>query len=428
MLSRSLSVGLLAVACLASADLSAVQAQTLLGIDTTSGIHWDFTNSPGGPCFAPNPVREGCDYPISACSTVPPPLLTPAGSLWGDIADDGLRDTVFITDGRVIGEYLGDVACKPFFCEPISTFLVPPALGLAPLTGMGMDPTGGFFGTRTLWVTYGATITAFDPPAPGTCLPPSLLFGPCPVLGLPAGSVLTDLSWDPVTASLWASDSLGLVHNIAVGGGLGCPVTFSMAPSGCGLGAPLTGIAYDAATPDFLGSVPALWVTDGGVVAYVEAFTGAPAAPTFYAPSTCTFPNTPLTGLAASQRGITYGVPRVGSTMGSFGQSTTPGPSFGLEIDNAVPGASAFLLLNFSFPGPGFLCPPLPGAGTSIWVDPTGLVLALGPLPGGCTPVPLPIPPGVPTGLQLFAQAIMLVGGTPAADATNGLAATIGLP
>jgi hypothetical protein len=61
---------------------------------------------------------------------------------------------------------------------------------------------------------------------------------------------------------------------------------------------------------------------------------------------------------------------------------------------------------------------------------PAGAIINnLGPLPPGCTPIPLPVPAAVPVGLEVFAQFVFLpVGGPPAVDATNAIYATVMLP
>ncbi len=245
----------------------------------------------------------------------------------------------------------------------------------------------------------------------------------------PVGAPFTDLSWDPATASIWACDAAGFVHNILVFAGGGCaPAALPFPVIACPLAGPLTGIAYDTNTPGVLAPLPSLFVTDGALVQYVT-LGGGPSPPAFYAPVPCLPVPGPLAGLALTQRSVGYGAPRIVATLDSFGQASSPGPTFGIEITGTPPGSTVFLVAAINIPGPGFACPPLGAVGTTLWVSPPLLViLALGALPPGCVAIPLAIPPGAPTGVQVFMQVIMMAGGPPAADATNGLAFTLGPP
>jgi hypothetical protein len=295
---------------------------------------------------------------------------------------------------------------------------------------MEMDPRGALFNARTLWITDGKEIAAIEPPAVGSCLPPNILMQPFIVPGI-AGP-LTDVSWDPVSQSIWPCDNQGNVHNIDVVSG-GCNIVFTMQPSVCSLMTALTGIAYDTATPAFTGSGPALYVTDGNMIAYVDAFSGGPATPTFYAPQTCTPTPFKLTGLAHSQHGIEYGAPLVSSRLGSYGQSSSPNiGGYGYEIHNNVGTAATYLLLNFNVFGTGYQCPPING---TLLVNPTNWwVISLGTLPVGCTPINFNIPPGIVSGLEVYGlevygQAVLKVlNGPVIVDWTNGHAVTISLP
>lgn len=402
-------------------------AQTLYGVDQ-GGLLWEFTNSPAGPCPAPTPVRTPCSHLVGPCAGVP--VLTPAmpGTILGDVADNGLSDTIWITDGRVITEFAARGPCGvPAQCTPLRSFLAPTIMG--GITGMGMDPSGTFTGgIPTLWITDGVLIMGVGVPA-APCGLPTAFVGPCPS---PVPSLLTDLTWDPFTSSLWASDTAGFIHHILVPG---CTLagSFPVAPL-CGFtaGGMLTGLAYDTATPPTfpLAGPPSFFVTNGTTVAYVAAG-GGPAPARFYAPTACTPTNSFLAGLAMPSHGVTYGSQRVLARLTSTGQTTAPGPTFALEVTSAPPGTNAWFLLNYNVPGPGFLCPAQPGVGTKLWVDPSppALLSNLGPLPGGCVSIPLPIPAAAPPGLQGFMQLVFIpVGGPPAVDATNGLAVTISLP
>jgi hypothetical protein len=403
-------------------------AQRLLGVSGGAPLIFDFTAVAGAPCGQPLPFVFPTPFPMPPVCAGPVPGPIAAGALLGDIADNPLTDTVFVTDGFAIGEYSGDTAC---FVPPpgmlINNFPAPPMPGGA-LTGMGMDPTGAVTGGfPTLWVTDGFFLAGVMPSAPGTCIPPIFLFPPCPI-PTPIGAPFTDVSWDPSTLTIWACDAAGFVHNI-MPVAAGCVAVAAPFPAfTCALAGPLTGIAYDTNTPGVLAPAPALFVTDGFTVQYLT-LGGGPAPAAFYAPIPCSPTPAPLAGLALSQRSVSYGAPRIVATLDSFGQASSPGPTFGIEISGTPPGSSVFLVAAINVPGPGFACPPLGAVGTTLWVSPPLLViLALGALPPGCVAIPLPIPAGAPTGVQVFMQAIMMAGGPPAADATNGLAFTLGPP
>lgn len=400
-----------------------VASQVVLGVDNTVGLTFELSTTPGGPCGAPNPYLVTCAYGPPTCPGMAP--LTPLGlgTLLGDIADDPITDVTYVTDGRVVVEYSGDPACGGP-CTPIKDWFVPVTPITGPVTGMGCSGTGTFGPAPVLWMTDGVAVWGVTPPA--ACGPAAIVFPPCP---LPAALVpATDLSWDPTLGVLWVSSATGFVQAVTAPG---CAPASPLAVVGaCGLG-PLTGIAYDTGTPSISGQPPSAYVTDGAVIAYINPFTGAPAPPTFYTPVPCTPAPGFLSGLALAHRGVEYGAPRVTAHLGSFGQSSTPGPTFGIEVTGHPAAASAWMLVNFNVPGPGFFCPGLPGVGTKIYVDPTppGFVTPLGLLPPGCAAVPLPIPAAMPVGLGVYLQLVFLpTSGPPAADATNGLRITLGLP
>ncbi len=417
------------------------EAQTLYGLDAACGL-WEFTSAPGGACPAPNPVRSMCSYcqPSPCGGPIPGPV--PAGSLLGDVAVNCLRDTVFVTDGFVIAEYVGDTPCStPPPCTMLQSFFVPTVLGMGPLTGMGMDELGTLTGgVPTLWITDGLFIAAIAPPAV-PCGAAAVLCGPLPV-ATPPGAPLTDLTWDPnpnvagFLGSLWACDAAGLIYNFVIpipcAPGVILTPAITFPPVSCGLTAPLTGIAYDLATPGLRAQVGHLYVTDGTTVEYIDT-TGAPATPQFYTPTLCSPTSAFMHGLAYASHGINYGFPRNTAGIGSYGQSCSPGPTFGMEWLNEPAGTTLVVLLcNFQFPGPGLACPPISAAGTLLWVDPfrpSAQTIFLPPFGGTCTPVPAAIPAGfaIPPGLKVYCQFIFRNGGI-TLDATEGLEFTITAP
>jgi hypothetical protein len=429
-----LALGLVA---LAFAPVST--GQTLYGVDGPAATVWEFeASAPGAPCAQPNPLGA----PPWPYLTPPPPTcppltpmpgpFPPAGAaIIGDIAVNTITDTVFVTDGAIIGEYVGDPPCggavPPGF--PVNSFFPPFPIGA--LTGMGMDSAAG-----VLWVTDGLFIGGMIPPPAGTCGPAVVAFPPFIAI-LPAfAGILTDITWDPFTGSFWACDTAGFVHNIAIGGAPAGP-PFPVAPGPCFPAGPavLQGIAYDRATPSPIGSpIPRLWVTDGFVVGYLD-IGGAPAGPpgNFYAPTPCSpWPGPPTSGLAMASHGGTYGFPRVATTLTTFGQSVLGSGTFGVEFTGTAPGSTVFAIVGFSFPGPGFFCPPAPAGGTFLWVDPTppGTVVTIGPLPPGCFAIPAALPAAAAlNGLNVFVQAVDVPpGGLPAVDASAGMFFTLTAP
>ncbi|MHC5210428.1 MAG: hypothetical protein ACYTG2_06910 [Planctomycetota bacterium] len=414
--------------------------QTIYGSDLVSTTVYEITMDPGGPCAAPNPTVLTWSYAVPApCAAAPPPPGL-AGSVLGDIALDKVTGTVFVTDGVVVGEYA--VGGSPPLLPPgtpINAWFPPPtAPPMAPLSGMGYDSAAGI-----LWVTDGALIAGFGPSVPGSCVSPPVLIPPFPH-GVPGAAFLTDVDWDPSSGTLWASDlatspsgSSGTVWNILVGGGLGPGGVFGLGflPSN---GFPPLGVAYDTATPGgppnppvapsiFLHTVSPLFVT------WFDTTVGVPPLLPFYAPIGGSIgPPTAFSGIAYAAHGVTYGVPPAAPTIGSVGESTSPGPSFGLTITGAPLPSFVWLIANFSFPGPGYLCPSAPAVGNPLYVDPTGaLIVPIAPAAPGTMTIPAPLPGGVPTGSGIFVQAFMdTTPGLPGGPwvATEALAFTIGTP
>ncbi len=409
----------------------ATEAQTLLGSDNIGLAAWEFSPSPANPCFQPDPLVVSCSISSPICG-LPSPGFAQPGQLWGDIADDPLTDTFYMTGGRIIEQYTLDTPCSgPLTCAPLNSFPGPTFMG--EITGMGFDNTGGVValpGTPLLWLTDGIQIAAITPGLPGSCTF-TTVFGPCSPTGLAAGEIMTDITWDPSSGTLWVCTNSGGVHNIAP---TACTVISSFFTDVCGAGVTqLTGIAFDTGTPALAPlavSQPTLYITDGFAVERMTT-TGAPPLATFGSPTPCTLAPSFLSGLALTQHGGTYGSNRINARLNTYGQSSTAGPTFGLEVSGSPAGANAWMVLNFNFPGAGFLCPPAAVAGTKLWVDPAppATITNLGPLPFACTPIPLPIPAAVPVGLEAFVQIVYLpVGGPPAVDATNPIYTTVMLP
>jgi hypothetical protein len=413
---------LLAASLLALSPLS--DAQTLLAIDGFVGSMWEFTAAPAGACVAPNPMVESTPFgvPVAGCANPFPGV--PAFDL-GGIANDPLTDTYFVSDGFVIQEYAFEGPCDlPPVGTPLSNYPSPLPNGL-PILGIARDATGVTTGgVPAIWCTDGLWIWALDTTLTCGIGPPPYVVAPCFVPSTTGESML-DLTVDTDTGTLWSCDRTGVIQQFAPD----CSAVLTTTATGF-LG--LNGLAFDTATPNVVtGDGPAMFVTDGIMVEYIDPYTGLPAPSTLYAPVPLSPTPIPLFhGLALAQHDVSFGTSRADAVLTSTGQSSTPGPTFALQVEDA-PADSAWLILNFSFPGPGLFCPGgAPGAGTTIWVDPTppGAVIPLGVLTP-CASIPLPIPALAPIGVQAYAQIVFLPGGSPpASDATNGLAVTVGAP
>lgn len=388
----------------------ATSAQRLYGLDGPAATAIEFNSAPAGPCAAPIPSLTTWLTMVPPPCPGPPlgPSPGPGPGSFGDIAVDRLTDTIYVTDGFIIEQYADAspvTATAPG--TPLNSFFLPP-VGLGPLNGMGFDSAGVVAGIPALYVTDGFLVMGIAPSPPGSCAPPLIVVPPFPS-PFP-GPILTDISVDPSTGSLLACDSVGMVQSFFAGGAPGpwaiIPVSGTL---GCGLG-PLEGIAVDlATTPSLLGLPPSYYVTDGVTVAYVLA-AGGPAPATFYTPLTCWPAPAPITGLAYAAHSNNFAGAPGTATLTSYGQSSSPGPTYGVVV-SGIPGpAFLWLLIGVNIPGPGFFCPPLTAVGNPLYVDfftPPGLASGLFVTPGPTAVLPLPIAPGVPPGIEFYVQVFL---------------------
>jgi hypothetical protein len=406
---------LLAACCLALCFTPLVGAQLLYTVDGAAGLAFETPLMPGPPCGQPtNPILA---WPI--LGLVPPscpaggptlvPTIPPPAGLLGDVGVDRLTDIVYITDGFHIEEFAGGspIGLPPGF--PLNSYIVPPQLNMAGLTGLCVDGVGFVPGVPNIWITDGFLVAAISPGLPG-CGPAGIVVPPF-FHGLPISpnTLLTDLSWDPTTGTLWVCDTAGWIHQMGIGGGLVGP---SWPVVGCGLVPPLQGIAYDLGSQakfPFVGAqmVPAVFVTDGFMIESVDVSSGLLAPPTFYAPNPCSGTPGPSHGLAYATKGITFGAGGGNLTITSSGQSSSPGPTFWLYATGATPGSVMWVTVGANAFAPGYFCPPLMAVGQPLWVDfitPPGQLIFLGASVPGIMPIPAAIPPGLPTGAAMFVQ------------------------
>ncbi len=417
------SIRVLAFATLLVIAISpTVEAQTLFGFDGGTATAVQFDMIPGFAC--PPTVPTLVPYPtagIAVCAAAPV-ILPPGGPAitpLGDIAVNRITDTTFVTDGVTIYEFVnGSAVFGPPPGGPVHNYAVPPILTAAgimgPLTGMGMDSVGLFTGgIPTLFVTDGAFIAGIATPPPGSCAAPFVSV-PAFAHGIVGGPFLTDITIDPFTGTFWACGAGGGVFNVAFGGGLAAGGAFAAGICGA---AGLTGIAYDLASPGIPGfgtnaPAPAVFVTDGFIVEYIDLGTAGPAAATFYASGGPCIPTpAPLNGLAYSTHAVNWAGPPGGTAIASVGQSSAPGPSFGLGMTGGTGGSNTWVFFGINAPpvaSGGFFCPGIPSLGSTLYVDifaPPGGLIFLGAMPGsGVFFVPSPIGAGPPPGVQVYAQ------------------------
>jgi hypothetical protein len=393
---RSTSFALVFAALFAAPAL----CQSVWGVNGTSALAQQMTGPPAGPCFYPNgPMIGGFPYAVPfGCPTAGPYSTLPGG----DITIDRVNDTVWVCDDLTITNYTKAGV-------PLNSFPTPQPFGIRAL---GWGRLGGL---NLLWISNGFDFAAILPPAAPGCVLPTYVIPPTPV-AFPG--MVTDIDFDPLTGTLFMSNSNGLVSNQYVTGALGPYGLF--APGGC-FGGALTGIAVN--TP----GCKTLYVTNSQTVAHIN-MGGGLAAPTFYTPNPCFSwaGAAPLSGLAHDCSPIRYGqgcdntlftIP----TIGWSGQSLSPNPTFAITLGNADPG-NAFLLVGLSAP-----CPAPFFMNCRLLVFP--ITTTIGPIfhAGPTVTLPASLPPGLPCPLSIYTQWVNMktAGGV---ETTAGMEFSIGLP
>jgi hypothetical protein len=405
-------VGTLFVACCLILCLSPLTgAQVLYTMHGSAGITWEHPLAAGPPCGQPtssftawsfvNKLPPGCPAGV--------PLLGPVPAMpniIGGLDVDRLTDIVYVTDGNTIEEFAGGSIVGPSPGAPLNAYLVPAGL-FGQVTALAVDGVGMVTGVPTLWLSDGFRVMGVSRGAPA-CGPSTVIFPAFPH-GLGPSVVISDLTWDPFTGTLWVCDTLGWVHQMAVGGG---PAGPSWSVAACGLTPPLQGVAFDVGSQakfPFVGAqlVPAMFVTDGARIAYVDVNSGLPAPTTFYAPMPCTTTITPTQGLAFASKAVTFGQSGGNLRIAASGQASSPGPTFRLHAVNVTAGSTLWAVVGANALGPGYFCPPLTAVGQPLYVDfitPPGQLVFLGPSAPGTMTFPAAIPAGLPNGAVLFVQ------------------------
>lgn len=403
------------IACAAAAaSTDSTDAQTVYAYDGATAIVGERAGPPAGICAYPdgreihNFSASGFPFGCPIADTALPPL--------GGMAVNKATDTVWVTDGFVITEY-------PPRDAPLRSFGVPAGFAL---TGMGWDSAAGI-----LWVTDGVVVAGIVPPPPPGCgMLPVLASPPFLLPSLPAPPA-TGITWDSVSGSLFVCDAGGFVTNVMPGGAPGPFAVASVVGAGCSLTPPITGITMDSAASAT--GVPVYYASDssGNVGAFFAL--GGLANPSFHTPAPCfdVFLPVSVSGIAFSAHGLAYGAgadttglsaPEIFST----GQSLSPSPDFRILVFGSVahPASTAFA---FATTG-GAACPTPTIAGLPVYlsVPPLLSLGSAGISPGGGVGLPAPIPPGVPAGVEVDVQVLVI---TPTSlQVTGGLHFTVALP
>ena len=389
---------------------AAAPAQTLYSINGSAGAFASIveqTGPPTGICLWPNgPYLGGfltnAPFPCSTAAAFPAP---PA--LGGDIAVARDLDLIYVTDGTNITLYsTGGSPLRSFTLASV----MPP---FGTITGLGYNAVAG-----VLWVCNATTAVGITPPGPANC--PGLVVVAVPPFALPAvGSSYTDIDWDPVSNSLYACTTAGLIVNVLPGGLLG-GYGITAPPLTCATGG-LYGLAMDHS---YFGGPAAMYVTNGAMIERITPIAGPPAS-TFYATSAC-FPATspPISGLSFSAHGIAFGAasPPAYPILTSSGQSISPNlVNFSLNM-SATPGSFAIIFIGLG----GSQCPAIPFGPTAVYIN-TPAVFIQGPVGGsGFVSFPIPIPALMPLPATFFLQGVEVFGAS--FSGTNGLAVSMTRP
>ncbi|MCB9881441.1 MAG: hypothetical protein H6834_06590 [Planctomycetes bacterium] len=374
-------------------------AQSLLGLDAGSALAPPRSHEFGYDCS-----RINACFPNPGGS--PFPVINPVG---GGIAYGFCRKNVWVTDGLVL--HLMDQNCNPIFTCPTG------APAADPWTGLAVDEENG-----RMFYTQGSLIV--ERPIANICpLPPPT--NRCQVTA-PFAPPLTGVEYDATTRTFWVCDSQGNVGNVAFSPSGVCTVLrfFQAICAGGAVAAPLQGITIDMCERIPGANAPGMiTVTDHrGNIIHMDTF-GTPYRCCSYAPALGRALR--LVGLARKPiQPRTFGAGCTDSTcsaacsptIGTQGEAVIPSNCFGITLNGAPGGSTAFLFLDVAPLGLPFACGMLQVApGIVIPTGPTGGV------PGMCNGsafVPLAIPndPNL-CGGALFFQWVMVCN-----PATFGLA------
>lgn len=398
-----------------------LQAQTGWSVEGGMPSYGEFNNPPPGAMTNPQP------YAIFP-AIIPPPPGVPVLPFPPNVPGQG--GSAVDNDGNILSG--GPVMPVMVHTDGLNVELTTtagfylssfPAGGGALLPGL-ISGVGYDSPADIIWLTDGTLCIGVGlPPAPGMIPPIIVPIFPLPLMG---GAPASGLSWDPMTATLWFCDTMGMVTNCAIGGGpmASFPVSPPLAPV-------LMGLTVNTTNGN-------IQVTDGAMVA--EFFPAGPLAPpgAFYLsanPYPITLWGAPVSGLGFSLNPQRFGA---GYTMGGGpapaigwggGNAYAGNPGFFLQQTGATPGAGVYLLYGFTPAIPGIPVKPIfPGA--TLWINPIFGIIFLGPVPpGGTMVLPLPIPPPPnPVGAPVYVQFLNVISfGTPKViELSDALSFTIG--
>jgi len=367
------------------------QAQTLYVYDGAAAVVRELTGPsdssfcgyPDGPVFSAFPTQT--DFPC----TLPGPIVSP---LHGDIAVNRGDDRIWVTDGRVFGEFDPQGV-------PTSGFSLPPGVLQSEVQGVGFDGLAG-----SLWLTDGKSAVEVRPPSV-PCGQVAILSGPFTIPPLSAaGSSITDIDMAPQSGRLWVCDDQGNVGTFSPGSTT--VLVFPLAPGICNLSPKLLGLTVDSSTQAF----DVLYITDGLRIANVVS-SGSPAPQTFGSPFSCfPVPSGAVCGVGFSARPITYGDGGGLSSapdMSSKGQAVIPTQSLSINLRNGSPGAIAMLPFTQNP-----LCPSISVASAPILIMPPAFAVATRVVdPQGEAVLPLSLPTTMTVGLEVMYQWFVLGGG-----------------
>ncbi|MCA8977368.1 MAG: hypothetical protein KDC98_21780 [Planctomycetes bacterium] len=356
--------------------------------------------------------HSGC---VTLGSCTPPGLLPNPVFYAGGVAYDGTSDTIWATDGWMLGRYQGPSGCVPA-CTPVPC---PKSSTTANATGLDVVESLG-----ELWITDDAGWLTRT-----TLACPPTVTASCPLL-LPTGTVPTDVAVDDGRGIFFVcalNSTLGISELYVYQLGSACGPEFSVTPliSCTSSSVPAVGIAAD------WGNQRIYWTNGPDTFSFPYSYNPSGPSIAYGLQTCCTFvvsPNDPYTDLTLR--------PRISSPAGNpCSNGTCPsclnwhslrnapilGNTLQLGLDDAPESALAWCMVGLGPCSPGPTFPPLCGP---LWVTPS---TALGAYPTGgsvgCNGtatalLALPLIPAL-AGLPLSSQWIVLCSGSTGTAMSN---------
>ena len=353
---------------------------------------------------AASPLVITQDTGSCALSQCPPAGMPPPSGGFGfegGTAYDPDTRGVWVSNGLLIGKYDTRNACAPL-CPVLP---MPNTSPNNPVTGLAY-----YVPTSTLYVTDRSNVIRWYSVGGGCQLS---LVSRC-LAPIPAGDVLTGCATDNWTGQIFYSavtpgNPGGRIYVAQIGAPCLPFCTFPVTSCGTNPMGPLTGVGYDSCAE-------VIWVTDGK---FVKGISFDPIACVVLGEVQCCL-NTvdPYIGLAVlssteASAGVNCTAPPcpVCTTLAHVlgGDPYVGNPAFGLNLQSAPGGSTAFLILNVGACGPPVFSPPF-CAGIRVPLAPPPITASVptGGTPGLCNgsaSITIAIPPN-PTlcGLPLCSQ------------------------